>query len=102
MDEKTSVLVGTIGSIFLGVIAAALAWILGKDTLTGNNKEIVRQMLNFEISLMIVSFVLAIIPFVGVVLALIVWVVNIIFCVKAFLAHKNNVEFKAPSFINVQ
>ena len=55
MDEKTIGIFGTIAVILLGVIGSLLAWCLGGKDLQGNKREVIRQMLNFEITLIIVS-----------------------------------------------
>lgn len=98
MNEKTLVLLGTLGTIILGVIAAALAWFLGGSALQSPNKEILRQMLNFEISLLIVGLICGFIPFVGVLIGLVLAVFNLFIAIKAFIASNNNEAFKAPSY----
>ena len=97
MDEKVSVLFGTLGTIVLGVFATLIAWYAGNAFLQGNNREIVRQMLNFEISLFIVGL-LSIIPFVGFIVAPVVLIMNLIFAIKGFVAFQKNAEFKAPGY----
>ncbi len=97
MDEKTLGIFGTIAVILLGVIGSLVAWFLGGKDLEGNKREILRQMLNFEITLIIVSF-LGLIPFVGIVVGLAVLVGNIVFAIKSFQAYNNDTEFKAPAF----
>ncbi len=97
MDEKTIGIFGTIAVILLGVIGSLLAWCLGGKDLQGNKREVIRQMLNFEITLIIVSF-LAIIPLVGLLVGLAVLVANIIFAIKSFNAFNNDAEFKAPAY----
>ncbi len=54
-------------------------WCLGGKDLQGNKREVIRQMLNFEITLIIVSF-LAIIPLVGLIVGLAVLVAKYYFC----------------------
>lgn len=97
MNEKVCVLLGTLGTIILGVLGPLIAWFGGANVLSGNNKEIVRQMFNFEISLCIVGL-LSIIPFVGFIVAPVVLIMNLIFAVKAFLASNKNEVFKAPGY----
>lgn len=97
MDEKALKIFGTILVIFLGVIASLIAWCLGGKDLEGNARETIRQMLNFEISLIILSL-LSIIPFVGLVVGLVVLITNIVFGIKSFIAINNDTPFKAPGY----
>ncbi len=97
MDEKALGIFGTIAVIILGVIGSLVAWFLGGKNLEGNKREIIRQMLNFEISLIIVSF-LGLIPFVGIIVGLGILIANIVYAVKSFKAYNNDTEFKAPGF----
>ena len=50
MDSKTLVLIGTIVTIILGIIASIVAWFAGGQKLQGKEREAIRQMFNFEIS----------------------------------------------------
>lgn len=97
MDEKTLAALGTLGTIILGVLAAAIAWFAGGQNLQGNTKEVLRQMFNFEICLLIVGIVVGFIPVVNMIGGLVIFVVNIIFALKAFSAANNGTEFKAPA-----
>ena len=97
MDEKASVLLGTLGTIVLGIIGSLIAWFAGNASLQGNNREIVRQMLNFEISLLIVGL-LSLIPYVGLIVGPVVFIMNLIFAIKSFMAAKNNAAFSAPGY----
>ena len=83
---------------FLGVIGSLLAdGALAVKICKATKREVIRQMLNFEITLIIVSF-LAIIPLVGLIVGLAVLVANIIFAIKSFKAFNNDAEFKAPAY----
>ena len=90
MNEKTTVLLGILGALLLGVIATAVAWILGKDTLQPHSREVMRRFLNLEITLLIIGLVPVFTP--------LVVIANIIFVVLAFMAVNNGNEFKAPAF----
>ena len=100
-NEKVLTLVGTLGVIILGVIGSLVAWFLGGKDLEGNARETLRQIFNFEISLIIVAFIVgvvsAFIPFVGI-LVLLLSLANLVLPIMAFIAINNGTEFKAPSF----
>ncbi len=101
MNEKILVIIGTLGTIILGVIASLIAWFVGKDSLQGNNREIVRQMFNLQLSLLVISVIICWMPIVNIICALLP-LINLVFAIMAFIAHQNNKEFKAPSFIKIQ
>ena len=100
MDEKTLVIIGTIAAIFLGVIASLIAWFCGgRDLQQGSSREVIRMMFNFEICYLILVVVLSLIPFIGWLLLVALWVVNIIFAIKAYnAATKNEEGFKIPGY----
>lgn len=100
MNEKTIVIIGTLGTILLGVIGSLIAWFAGKDTLQGNGKEIVREMFNLELSLTVVGLLICWIPVVNMLCGLLA-LTNLVFAILAFIAYKDNKEFKTPSFIKV-
>lgn len=98
MNEKTLSIIGTLGVILFGVIASIVAWFAGGKDLQGNAKEVIRQMFNFEITIFIVGFFTAWIPFVGFLIGLAILVSNIVFAIKSYNAVNKGVEFKAPGF----
>ena len=98
MNEKNLVILATLGTIILGIIASLIAWFVGGKDLQSHNKEILRQLLNFQITIAIVGFLVNLIPFVGQFIFLVIFVVSIVYAVKGFNASNKNTEFKAPSF----
>ena len=90
MNEKTTVLLGILGALLLGVIATAVAWILGKDTLQPHSREVMRRLLNLEITLLLLGLIPLLTP--------LVLIANVIFVVLAFMAVNNGTEFKAQAF----
>ena len=95
MNEKTLTIIGTLGVILFGVIASAVAWFAGGKDLSGSSREIIRQMFNFELTILIVSLVLGFIPLVGLIAGFAIMIANIVFAIKSFAASNNNEEFKA-------
>ncbi|MBR6098482.1 DUF4870 domain-containing protein [bacterium] len=100
MDEKTLVIIGTIVSIFLGLIASLIAWFCGgRDLQPGASREAIRLMFNFEICCFILIIALGWIPILGQLLILALWIANIIFAIKAYnAATKNEEGFKIPCY----
>lgn len=90
MNEKTTILLGILGALLLGVIATAIAWVLGKDTLQPSSKEVMRRFLNLEITLLIIGLIPFLTPFVV--------IANVIFVIMAFMAVNNGTEFKKIGF----
>lgn len=98
MDEKFLMVLGILGSIFLGFIPPIVLWLMSKNSLQANNKEIIRQLLNWEFSIAIVIFVVTFLPTVNIFMLPVLWFVNLFFVVKAYLACTQNTAFKAPGF----
>ncbi len=80
------------------VIVSAVAWFAGGKDLSGSSREIIRQMFNFELTILIVSLVLGFIPLVGLIAGFAIMIANIVFAIKSFAASNNNAEFKAPCY----
>lgn len=98
MNEKTLTIIGTLGTIILGVFASLIAWFAGGKELQGNSKEVIRQMFNFELTIFVAGIVLGLIPVVGQILALVIFVANLVFAIQSFVAANKGAEFKAPGF----
>ncbi len=98
MNEKTLSIIGTLGTILFGVFASLVAWFAGGKDLQGNTKEVIRQMFNFELTIFVAGLVLGWIPLVGILVGLVIFVSNIVFAIKSFIAANKGEEFKAPAF----
>ena len=90
MNEKTTILLGILGALLVGVIAPAIAWYLGANTLQPLHREILRRFLNLEITLLLIGLVPILTPF--------VLIANVIFVVIAFMAVNNGTEFKSIGY----
>jgi len=98
MDGKTWATIATLGSIIFGVLAPLLAWFAGGSTLQGNEKEIVRQILNFEFLIFIICFIAGWIPLINLLVWLIAWIATIVYAVKGYTSIGKNEPFKAPGY----
>ena len=93
MKNKGLMMLGTLGSIILGIVAPFIAW-LCKDKLDNEEKTIINTMLNFEISLVIIGVVLNFIPVLGRLLSLVLVAANIVYAIMAYMAAKDNKALK--------
>ena len=100
-SEKTLVLLIVILSMITGFLASLVVWALKKDELGENARNFVRNLLNFELTLLCVC-VLFIIPFIGPLLAYLgapgLWVVNVVYCIMAAVAISNSKTLSLPSY----
>ncbi len=85
MNNKGLMILGTLGVIFLGILAPLIVW-LCKDRLEGGERSIIATVFNFEISLIIIVMIARVIPAVGDAICMILYIVNIIYGVMAFIA----------------
>lgn len=96
MKNDGLMMFGTLGVIILGFIAPLIVW-LSKENLTPDERSIMAALFNFEISLLIVCVVINLIPLLGQLIFLILYVVNIIYALKAFAAVREHKPFAAPT-----
>ena len=96
MKNDGLMMFGTLGVIILGFIAPLIVW-LNKDNLSPDEKSITAALFNFEISLFIVCIVVNLIPFIGQLIGLILYVVNIVYGIKAFISVREHKPFNAPT-----
>jgi len=98
MNERTTVIVGTLGTIILCVFASIIAWFAGGNKLQGAAREIIRKMFNVELNLFVVAVVAGFIPVVGKLLALVIFVINLFVAIMAFQAYNKETEFSVPCY----
>jgi uncharacterized Tic20 family protein len=103
MSEKGLVILGTLGCILIGVLGTLIAWFCGGKDLTGNAKDILKKMFNFQLSLTLVGIIISFIPIVNLLL-LLFSLIGTVYVIKAFVAYNKNTQFNAPSFgfINIE
>ncbi len=96
MKNDGLLMFGALGAIILGFIAPLIVW-LNKDNLTPDEKSITAALFNFEISLFIVCILINLIPLLGQLVCLVLWVVNVIYALKAFICVREHKPFNAPT-----
>lgn len=100
-EERNIVVIGILASIFLIFIPALIIYLVyGKDKLSPLSYKSTVNLLNFEIYLILITVALNIIGpfllFLPNLVALALWVANLIICVKAFQAFDKGEEYKYP------
>ena len=101
MKNSGLMTLGTLGAIILSIIAPLIAW-LNKDQLTPEERSIIANLFNFELSLFVIfiplSIIVGFIPFlafVSLLLAPVAWIANIAYAIIAYQAANNNKPFNA-------
>ena len=89
MKNKGLMILGTLGVIFLGILAPLIVW-LCKDRLEGGEKSIIATVFNFEISILIIGVIAKFIPFAGSLVCTVLYIANIVYGIMAFIAAKDN------------
>lgn len=98
-NEKGILALGTLGGL-LGILIPLIVWAVKKETLSPYAKCILTGMVNFELTLLIVSILVSLIPVVGVIIGLILSVFNLVVVIMAFSASSKKNEFKYPMTYN--
>jgi uncharacterized protein len=96
-DDKNIATVTHLGGTVFSFIPGLLVWILKKDD-SAYVADQAKEALNFQISVLIASFVASILIWliIGFVLLPIIWMVNIIFCIIAAIASSKGELYRYP------
>jgi uncharacterized Tic20 family protein len=96
-DDKNIATVTHLGGTVFSFIPGLLVWILKKDDSVYVADQ-AKEALNFQISVLIASFVASILIWliIGFVLLPIIWMVNIIFCIIAAIATSKGELYRYP------
>lgn len=95
MKNEGLVILGTLGCIILGILASIIAYFVGKDKFTPQERDVVATLFNFNISLFIICILINFIPIIGQLLTLVIFVISIVYAILAYIAAKENKPFKA-------
>ena len=98
MKNTGLMIFGTLGAILLGFIPPLIVWCLSKEKLETGEKEVIKTILNFEISLLIVCLVASLIPFIGKLIVSVCSILNIVYAIMAYLAANDNKPLKPLTF----
>ena len=96
-DDKNIATVTHLGGTVFSFIPGLLVWILKKDD-NAYIADQAKEALNFQITVLIASFVASILIWllIGFILLPIIWVVNIVFCVIAAIASSKGELYRYP------
>ena len=97
MKNDGLMIFGALGAIILGFIAPLIVW-LSKENLTPDERSIMSALFNFEISLFLVCIIINLIPLLGQLVCLVLWVLNLVYELKAFTSVREHKPFTAPKF----
>ena len=96
-DDKNIATVTHLGGTVFSFIPGLLVWILKKDESTYIADQ-AKEALNFQISILIASFIASILIWllVGFVLLPIIWIANVVFCIIAAIASSKGETYRYP------
>ena len=96
-DDKNIATVTHLGGTVFSFIPGLLVWILKKDESTYIVDQ-AKEALNFQISILIASFIASILIWliVGFVLLPIIWIANVVFCIIAAIASSKGETYRYP------
>ena len=98
-DENGFLAIASLGAI-IGFVIPLIMWALKKDSFSDYTKIFLTDLLNFELVLFIINIVLYMIPFLGWLLGMLVFIVNLIVALRCYSATKVRAEYSFP--INVK
>ena len=98
--EKNFATIAAIGAIITYFLLPLVIWLLKEDTFSEYTKKFLTDLLNFEIVIFIIYFVMWFIPLLGWLANIVLFVFNLIVAVKAYSASQEFKEYKFP--IDVQ
>ena len=96
-DDKNIATVTHLGGTVFSFIPGLLVWILKKDESTYIADQ-AKEALNFQITILIASFIASILIWllVGFVLLPIIWITNVVFCIIAAIASSKGETYRYP------
>ena len=94
-DEKVFLTVSSLGAI-VGFVIPLIMWALKKDDFSDYTKRFLVDILNFELILFIIGIILSLIPILGWLVNVGVFIFNLIVALKAFSATQTRAEYSFP------
>ena len=96
-DDKNIATVTHLGGTVFSFIPGLLVWILKKDD-SAYIADQAKEALNFQITVLIASFIASILIWliIGLALLPIIWLVNIVFCIIAAIASSKGETYRYP------
>ncbi|MBQ3311303.1 DUF4870 domain-containing protein [bacterium] len=94
-EEKTFLAIASLGAI-VGFVLPLIMWALKKEEFSEYTKTFLLDVLNFEFVLFIISIVLVLIPILGWLVNLGLFVFNLLVALNAFSAVQEQKEYSFP------
>jgi uncharacterized Tic20 family protein len=96
-DDKNIATVTHLGGTVFSFVPSLIVWILKKDDSAYLGDQ-AKEALNFQITVMIATFVASILVWllVGFILLPIIWLINIVFCMIAAISTSKGETFRYP------
>ena len=96
-DDKNIATVTHLGGTVFSFVPGLLVWILKKDD-SAYLADQAKEALNFQITILIASFVAAILMWllIGFILLPIVWLLNVVFCIIAAISTSKGETYRYP------
>ena len=96
-DDKNIATVTHLGGTVFSFVPGLLVWILKKED-SAYLADQAKEALNFQITILIASFVAAILMWllIGFILLPIVWLLNIVFCIVAAISTSKGEAYRYP------
>jgi len=92
-----------LGGILFGFLPSLIIYLVKKDQSPWVRKH-AAEALNFQITItiaMVVSYIL-IIVFIGIVLLMVVWILDIVFCIIACMAANRGEMYEYPGWLRIK
>ncbi len=94
-EEKLFTAISSVGAIF-GFIIPLIMWVLKKTDYSDYTKKFLLNVLNFELLVLIISIVLGLIPILGWIMYVGLFIFNLVVALRAFSASREQKEYEFP------
>ncbi|MDP3679018.1 MAG: DUF4870 domain-containing protein [Methylotenera sp.] len=96
-DDKNIATITHLGGTVFSFIPALIVWILKKDD-SAYIADQAKEALNFQITVLLAQFIAGILVFIliGFLFMLIIWVINIVFCIIAAISTSKGENYRYP------
>ena len=101
-DEQGYMAIASLGAIF-GIVIPLIMWILKKENFSEYTKNFLTDLLNFELIVTIIGFVVGLTP--GVILSLsigtVIWFVNLVIALRCYADTRARLPYSFPFNIRI-
>jgi len=96
-DDKNIATITHLGGTVFSFVPALIVWILKKDD-SAYIADQAKEALNFQITVLLAQFIAGVLVFIliGFLFMLIIWVINIVFCIIAAISTSKGETYRYP------